>query len=153
MAVSILIPTPLRRFTGGARSVQVEASTVGEALAALAEANPDLRTQVFDDAGQVRTFVNIFLGDDNVRNLAPGGEPIPVKDGDVLTLVPAIAGGSAGVSGVGGRYRGRRGRAVERRDPPLQPPPDHARGHPGGAAAPQAGARAVHRGRWPRVSA
>jgi adenylyltransferase/sulfurtransferase len=95
MSVSILIPTPLRRFTGGARSVAVEASTVTEALAALASNHADLRTQIFDDTGQVRTFVNIFLGDANVRDLAPGGEPIKVRDGDVLTLVPAIAGGSA----------------------------------------------------------
>ena len=98
MAVSILIPTPLRRFTGGARSVSVEAATVDEALHALADNNPELRTQIFDEAGEVRTFVNIFLGEANVRDLAVDGGQVALKDGDTLTLVPAIAGGSMGVA-------------------------------------------------------
>ncbi len=94
MSVAILIPTPLRRYVGGARTVGVEASTVADALAELAVRSPDLRAQIFDDAGRVRTFVNVFLGDQDVRHIARAGEPIPVKDGDVITLVPAIAGGA-----------------------------------------------------------
>jgi molybdopterin/thiamine biosynthesis adenylyltransferase/molybdopterin converting factor small subunit len=96
MAVTILVPTPLRRFAGGARQVAVEASTVDGALAALASAHPDLRAQIFDESGSIRAFVNIFLGDDNVRTLSASGAVVPVKDGDVITLVPAIAGGAAG---------------------------------------------------------
>ena len=96
MSVSILIPTPLRRFAGGARTVNVEGATVGDALSALAAAHPDLRTQIFEDDGiTVRSFVNIFLGSDNVRTLSVGSEGVPLKDGDTLTLVPAIAGGSS----------------------------------------------------------
>jgi adenylyltransferase/sulfurtransferase len=96
MAVTILVPTPLRRFAGGARQVAVEASTVDAALAALASAHPDLRAQIFDESGSIRAFVNIFLGDDNVRTMSANGAAVPVKDGDVITLVPAIAGGAAG---------------------------------------------------------
>ncbi len=95
MDVSILIPTPFRRFTGGARSVDVEASSVEVALAALAEAYPDLRSQIFDEAGAVLPFVNIFVGGENVRTLRPGELGVQLGDGDTITLVPAIAGGSA----------------------------------------------------------
>jgi sulfur-carrier protein adenylyltransferase/sulfurtransferase len=94
MPVSILIPTPLRRYVGGAKSVEVTADTVQAALSALADKSPDLRRQLFDDSGRVRNFVNVFLGDQNVRNLASAGQPVAVRDGDVLTLVPAIAGGA-----------------------------------------------------------
>ncbi len=94
MSVSILIPTPLRRYVGGAKSVEVTAETVEGALSVLADRSPDLRRQLFDDNGRVRSYVNVFLGDQNVRNLGASGQPVPVRDGDVLTLVPAIAGGA-----------------------------------------------------------
>jgi adenylyltransferase/sulfurtransferase len=94
MSVSILIPTPLRRYVGGAKGVEVTADTVEGALSALADKSPDLRRQLFDDNGRVRSYVNVFLGDQNVRNLGASGQPVPVRDGDVLTLVPAIAGGA-----------------------------------------------------------
>ena len=94
MPVTILIPTPLRRYVGGAKNVAVTADTVEAALAALADMSPDLRRQLFDDRGCIRNFVNVFLGDQNIRNVAAAGQPIPVHDGDVLTLVPAIAGGA-----------------------------------------------------------
>jgi adenylyltransferase/sulfurtransferase len=94
MPVTILIPTPLRRYVGGAKNVAVTADTVEAALAALADMSPDLRRQLFDDSGRVRSFVNVFLGDQNIRNLAAAGHSIPIHDGDVLTLVPAIAGGA-----------------------------------------------------------
>ena len=98
MAVTILIPTPLRRFAGGARSVEVEGSTVDEALAALASAHPALRDQIFEETGGVRPFVNIFLGGENVRTLLAGETGVAVRGGDTITLVPAIAGGSARVA-------------------------------------------------------
>lgn len=94
MAISILIPTPLRRYVAGAKSVAVEAHTAEEAMAALAEKSPELRKQLFDDSGRLRNFVNLYLGDQNVRDLAPSLAAVTVKDGDILTLVPAIAGGA-----------------------------------------------------------
>ena len=94
MAVSILIPTPLRRYVDGARAVQVPGLTVGEAVVALLAERPDLARQLLDDQGQLRTFVNLYLGDQNVRTLGPALEAVPLKDGDVLTIVPAIAGGA-----------------------------------------------------------
>jgi adenylyltransferase/sulfurtransferase len=94
MAVSILIPTPLRRYVGGADHVEVEAGTVEAALAALADRHPDLRRQLFDDAGRLRSFVNVFLGDKNIRDLGAAEKPVALKDGDSLTIVPAIAGGA-----------------------------------------------------------
>ncbi|MDR3673321.1 MAG: molybdopterin-synthase adenylyltransferase MoeB [Holophaga sp.] len=98
MAVSILIPTPLRRYVGGAKSVSVEAGTAAQAVAALVAASPELGRQLLDDTGKLRTFVNLYLGDQNVRHLAPDLEAVPLKDGDVLTIVPAIAGGAGELS-------------------------------------------------------
>ena len=94
MAISILIPTPLRRYVGGAKSVAVEAQTAAGAMAALAERSPELRKQLFDDTGKLRNFVNLYLGDQNARDLAPSLAAVALKDGDVLTIVPAIAGGA-----------------------------------------------------------
>ena len=94
MAVAILIPTPLRRFAGGSGRLEVEGDTVEAALAAMAQEHPELKRQLFDDAGRLRSFVNVFLGERNVRDLSPAGEPIALQDGDTLTIVPAIAGGA-----------------------------------------------------------
>ena len=97
MAVSILIPTPLRRYVGGAKRVEVEALNAGEAVAALVGKNPDLGKQLLDEKGVLRNFVNLYLGDQNVRVLAPSLAEVALKDGDVLTIVPAIAGGAPDV--------------------------------------------------------
>jgi len=97
MPVSILIPTPLRRYVGGARTLAVEAATVEAAVAALAAQSPELAGQLLDAGGKLRNFVNLYLGDQNVRVLAPTLGEVPLKDGDVLTIVPAIAGGTGDV--------------------------------------------------------
>jgi sulfur-carrier protein adenylyltransferase/sulfurtransferase len=97
MPVKILIPTPLRRFVNGEKSVEVEASTVEGALLALGQRSADLRKQIFDDSGKLRNFVNVFLGDRNARELAATLAEVPVRAGDVIVLVPAIAGGVADV--------------------------------------------------------
>jgi molybdopterin converting factor small subunit len=94
MAISILIPTPLRRYVGGVNTVAVAAATVDEAMGALAAQHPELRRQLFDDAGKLRSFVNVFVGDKNVRDLAADGAAVALQDGDTLTIVPAIAGGA-----------------------------------------------------------
>jgi sulfur-carrier protein adenylyltransferase/sulfurtransferase len=99
MAVGILIPTPLRRYVGGASRVEVEAANVEDALSALAAAHPELRRQLFGEDGRVRSFVNVFLGDKNVRDLTTDGGSPRLKDGDALTIVPAIAGGAPVATG------------------------------------------------------
>jgi molybdopterin converting factor small subunit len=102
MSVTIQVPTALRSFTEGKREVQVEGATVKAALADLAAKYPDIRQHLFDDAGEVRSFVNIFLGEDNVKSLS--GLDTALADGAALMLVPAIAGG------VSSQYFARRAR-------------------------------------------
>ena len=91
MAIEIKIPTPLRKFTANAESVEVEGGTVGEALAALTGAHPELRSKLFDDAGQVRRFVNIYANKEDIRFQEKLDTSI--ADGDSISIVPAIAGG------------------------------------------------------------
>ncbi len=91
MSVSIRVPAQLRTLTGGAGEVAVEGSTVGEALKALDAAHPGFAGRLFDDAGQLRRFVNVFLTDEDVRFL--DGLNTPVADGETLSIVPAVAGG------------------------------------------------------------
>jgi molybdopterin/thiamine biosynthesis adenylyltransferase/rhodanese-related sulfurtransferase/molybdopterin converting factor small subunit len=88
----VLIPTPLRQFTGKQDSVNVSGGTVGEALTALTSQFPDLRKQIFTDEGKVRSFVNVYLNDEDIRYL--GKDATPAADGDTISLVPSIAGGS-----------------------------------------------------------
>src|SRR5580700_906929 len=89
----ILIPTPLRQFTGKQDSVTVTGDTVGSALTNLTAQFPDLRKQIFNDEGKVRSFVNVYLNDEDIRYLSK--TDTPVKDGDAISLVPSIAGGSS----------------------------------------------------------
>lgn len=89
---NIRIPTPLRTYTGGEKEVQVSADTVGEAMRELARQYPSVHTHLFDEGEQLRPYVNVFLNDEDVRNLE--GEKTPVKEGDRLMIIPSIAGGS-----------------------------------------------------------
>jgi len=91
MSVTVRIPAQLRTLTGGASEVTVEGSTVGEALKALDAAHAGFAERLFDDAGALRRFVNVFLADEDVRFL--GGLDTPVADGQTLSIVPAVAGG------------------------------------------------------------
>ncbi|MGA2304607.1 MAG: ubiquitin-like small modifier protein 1 [Acidimicrobiales bacterium] len=91
MSLTIRIPTQLRTFTGGAGEVQVEAASVGDALKALDAAHPGLADRLFDESGQLRRFVNVFLADEDVRFLE--GLATPIADGQTLSIVPAVAGG------------------------------------------------------------
>ena len=91
MAIRIQIPTPLRPYAGHKSSVEVEAATVGEALDALACRHPELRRQLYGEDGRLRSFVGVFLNQDDVRHLQR--EATPVTDRDVLTIVPSVAGG------------------------------------------------------------
>ena len=91
MANVIMIPTVLRKFTGGKDKVKVNGRTISLALLSLADAYPALKTQIYDDDGKMRNFVNIFLNDEDVRYL--DGEDTEIKDSDVISIVPSIAGG------------------------------------------------------------
>jgi len=88
----ILIPTPLRQFTGKQDSVTVSGGTVGEVLSALTAQYPDLRKQIFTDEGKLRSFVNVYLNDEDIRYLKK--DATPVAAGDTLSIVPSIAGGT-----------------------------------------------------------
>src|ERR1051325_1212955 len=87
----VLIPTPLRQFTGKQDSVTVAGGTVGEVLSALTSQFPDLRKQIFTDEGKVRSFVNVYLNDEDIRYLSK--DATAANDGDTISLVPSIAGG------------------------------------------------------------
>jgi len=91
--VSVRIPTPLRGHVGGASSVELAGGTVGEVLRELVSRHDKLRGRLFDEQGELNRFVNVFLNDEDIRFLQ--GLDSPVKDGDGVVLVPAIAGGSA----------------------------------------------------------
>ncbi|MDR2055229.1 MAG: MoaD/ThiS family protein [Desulfovibrio sp.] len=93
MAVTILIPTALRAFTDRKAEVEVEGRTAGEAVAAFAGAYPDIRHHLYDDAGSLRSFINIYVGEKNVKDAS--GLETPVRDGETVMIVPAIAGGKA----------------------------------------------------------
>ena len=89
----ILIPTPLRQYTAKENAVTVSGGTVGEALDALAGRFPDLRKQIFTDEGKLRSFVNVYLNDEDIRYL--GKAATPAAESDTISLVPSIAGGAA----------------------------------------------------------
>jgi len=91
--MKILIPTPLRLYAGKQDTVNVKASTVAEALKQLTSAHPDLKKHLYTDDGKLRAFVNLYLNDEDVRYLADK-ENTHVKDGDHLSIIPSIAGGS-----------------------------------------------------------
>jgi len=95
MPVKVMIPTPLRQYTGKQESVELEAKTVGEALSGLTTQYADLRRHLYNDEGKIRSFVNIYLNDEDIRYLSK--EQTPLNDRDVLSIVPSIAGGAAPV--------------------------------------------------------
>ena len=88
----ILIPTPLRQFTGGADSVDFGGASVAEVLGALVSAHPDLKKNLYNDEGKLRSFVNIYVNDEDIRYLSK--DSTPVSDGDTISIIPSIAGGS-----------------------------------------------------------
>jgi molybdopterin converting factor small subunit len=87
----VLIPTALRSFTDGQSRIETSGSTAGEVIEQIAESYPEIRQHLYDEDGKLRSFVNVFVGEDNIRNF--GGFAAPVRENDTVTLVPAIAGG------------------------------------------------------------
>ena len=91
MAIEVRIPTILRTYTDGAKQVEGTGSTLSELLADLDSKHTGLRDRLVDDKG-LRRFVNVYLNDEDVRFLS--GLQTPVKDGDTVTVLPAVAGGA-----------------------------------------------------------
>lgn len=90
--MTIHIPTPLRNLTGGKDSIPAEGNTVSAALESLVSEHPGLRTNLFGADGKLRSFVNLYLNEDDIRYL-PNKEQTEVKPSDELTIIPSIAGG------------------------------------------------------------
>jgi len=91
MAISVLIPTPLRNLTQNQDTVTVEAQSVEGLVAALDAQYPGLGGRLRDDSGALRRFINVYVNDEDIRFLQ--GKDTPLKDGDNVSIVPAIAGG------------------------------------------------------------
>jgi molybdopterin converting factor small subunit len=92
MAVKVMIPTPLRQYAGKQESIQVQAGTVGEALSALTGQFEELKKHLFADDGRLRSFVNVYVNDEDIRYLQK--DQTRTKDGDTISIVPSIAGGA-----------------------------------------------------------
>jgi len=91
MSIKVLIPTPLRPYAGKQSVIEVNAQTVGEALSGLVTKHPDLRKHLFAEDGKLRSFVNVYLNDEDIRYLSK--DSTPVKETDTITIVPSVAGG------------------------------------------------------------
>jgi molybdopterin converting factor small subunit len=91
MAVTVRIPTQLRELSGGAAEISAEGATVADVLRALDGAHPGFAERLFDDSGELRRFVNVFVADEDIRFL--DGVATPVTDGTTVSIVPAVAGG------------------------------------------------------------
>jgi adenylyltransferase/sulfurtransferase len=95
--MNIHIPTPLRSYTGGAETVAIPGTTIAEVFDQLTSQYPDLKQQLFNAEGKLRSFVNIYVNDEDLRYL-PEREASPVTERDELTIIPSIAGGSSRAS-------------------------------------------------------
>jgi sulfur-carrier protein len=91
MSIRVRIPTPLRRFTGGSEEVNVSAATIDALVNDLERQFPGIKDRICDEQGKVRRFVNLYVNGDDIRFLSE--LETPVKDGDEVSIVPAIAGG------------------------------------------------------------
>src|SRR5271170_3436222 len=88
----IHIPTPLRQYVGKQSTVDVKAATVAEAMNALVAQHPDLRRHLYTEEGKLRAFVNLYVNDEDIRYLQK--EATALKEGDNISIVPSIAGGT-----------------------------------------------------------
>lgn len=92
MTVTVRIPSALRQYAGSESRTLVEAKTAGDAVHALVAKHPALKPHLFEDSGKLRSFVNVYLGERDVRELR--GLDTPVREGDTLIIVPSVAGGN-----------------------------------------------------------
>ena len=95
--MTILIPTPLRPFADGKSNVDVQAATVGEALNQLTTQHPQLKNHLYTADGKLRSFVNVYLNDDDIRDL-PEHDNSALRDGDEISIIPSIAGGAPAIA-------------------------------------------------------
>jgi molybdopterin synthase sulfur carrier subunit len=91
MAVTVRIPTTMRPISGGSSTVTVEGDTLADVLANLEAAHPGFKERLFDDTGDLRKFVNVFVADDDVRYLDGVNTKVPA--GETVSIIPAVAGG------------------------------------------------------------
>lgn len=92
MGVKVMIPTPLRQFAEKRESVDLEAKTVAEALGSLTSQFGELRKHLYSDDGRLRSFVNVYVNDEDIRYLQK--EKTALQQGDTISIVPSIAGGA-----------------------------------------------------------
>ncbi len=91
MAKKVRIPTPLRKLTNNEEVVEVDAGTIGAAITELQSRYPGIKERLMDESGQVRRFVNVYVNEEDIRFLK--NQDTPLKDGDEISIIPAIAGG------------------------------------------------------------
>lgn len=91
MAVKVIIPTPLRAYAGKQESVEVQAATVAEALSGVTSQFGDLRKHLYTEDGRLRSFVNVYVNDEDIRYLQK--DQTQLREGDTISIVPSIAGG------------------------------------------------------------
>jgi len=91
VSVTVRVPTILRTYTGGAAEVSVDGATLADVVAALDAAHPGIAGRVLDDQGRLRSFVNVYVGDEDVRFAEGLGTAVP--DGSTVSVIPAVAGG------------------------------------------------------------
>ncbi|MFH1566775.1 MAG: MoaD/ThiS family protein [Gemmatimonadota bacterium] len=96
MAVTVHIPTPLRKLTANRAEVPVEARTVGELVDGLEKSCAGIKEKLLDESGEIRRYVNLYVNDEDIRFL--DGKGTVLKDGDSVSIVPAIAGGAPSAS-------------------------------------------------------
>lgn len=88
---TVIIPTPLRKFTNNTAKLQIQADTIEKTVSELTLNFPELKKHLLDEQGKIRSFVNIFVGEEDIRNLQQ--EKTPLKSDTVVSIIPAIAGG------------------------------------------------------------
>lgn len=93
MAITVRIPTPLRKITADKAEIPAQGRTVSEVIGSLSKSFPDLGARLTDEKGALRRYINFYLNESDIRDLQ--GADTPVKDGDTLSIMPAIAGGSS----------------------------------------------------------
>ncbi|HEU5122807.1 MAG TPA: ubiquitin-like small modifier protein 1 [Verrucomicrobiae bacterium] len=91
MAKKVRIPTPLRKLTNNEELVEVQAATIGDAITELQNRFPGIQERLVDEKGEVRRFVNVYVNEEDIRFLK--NRETPLKDGDEISIIPAIAGG------------------------------------------------------------
>ena len=91
MAKKVRIPTPLRKLTNNEEVVEVNSATIGEAILELQTSYPGIQERLVDEKGEVRKFVNVYVNEEDIRFLQ--NQKTPLKDGDEISIIPAIAGG------------------------------------------------------------